>query len=240
MYGLTCTIWKKSDTEWVRLMSETDSKLRIDVYSDVICPWCYVGKRRLERALREWRDDSSVEVNWRPFQLNPTMPKNGMDRTIYLETKFGSLDRFREMEQRLLEAGKAERIPFAFEKIARTPNTFLAHRLIWYAGQQGCQDAVVHQLFKDYFEAGLDIGSLSTLVESADRAGLKADQFLQSEEGAAEVKHEEALGHELGIRGVPYFVLDKAYGISGAQPVEVFVSALERVRTGVSTDGGSQ
>ncbi|NGZ60672.1 MAG: DsbA family oxidoreductase, partial [Nitrospira sp. LK265] len=110
-------------------MSETDSKLRIDVYSDVICPWCYVGKRRLERALREWRDDSSVEVNWRPFQLNPTMPKNGMDRTIYLETKFGSLDRFREMEQRLLEAGKAEQIPFAFEKIARTPNTFLAHRL---------------------------------------------------------------------------------------------------------------
>ncbi len=235
-----CTIWKKSDTEWVRLMSEPGPKLHIDVYSDVVCPWCYVGKRRLERALKAWRDDMPVEVKWRPFQLNPTMPNEGMDRTVYLETKFGSLDRFKEMEQRLLEAGRAEQIPFAFEKIARTPNTFLAHRLIWYSGQQGCQDAVVESLFKGYFEEGLDIGSLSILLELADRAGLRADEFLANQAATAEVKAEESVGHKLGIRGVPYFVIDNTYGISGAQPVEVFHSALERVRTGLSTDGGSQ
>lgn len=239
MYGLMYTIWKKSDTESVALMTEPDPKLHIDVYSDVVCPWCYVGKRRLERALKEWRDDVPVEMKWRPFQLNPTMPKDGMDRTIYLETKFGSLDVFNEMEQRLLEAGRAEQIPFAFEKIARTPNTFLAHRLIWYAGQQGCQDAVVESLFKGYFEEGSDIGSKSILVELADRVGLGADDFLTSEEGTAEVKAEESMGHKLGIRGVPYFVIDQNYGISGAQPVEVFVAAMEKVRPNLSTAADS-
>ncbi|UVT21751.1 MAG: DsbA family oxidoreductase [Nitrospira sp.] len=206
----------------------THQTLRIEVYSDVICPWCYVGKRRLERALKEWGDDSPVDIKWKPFQLNPTMPKDGMDRTIYLQTKFGSLDRFREMEQRLLEAGNQEEIPFAFEKIARTPNTLLAHRLIWYSGTQGHQDAVVDQLFKGYFEEGLDIGSLSTLVELAERAGVRADEFLTNEAGAAEVKAEESIGHRLGIRGVPYFVIDGTYGISGAQPPGIFLSAFQR------------
>lgn len=205
------------------------TRINIEVYSDVICPWCYVGKRRLDRALPQMSDTGRACVVWRPFQLNPTMPKNGMDRTVYLQTKFGSLDAFKEMEERLLEAGRAERIPFAFEKIIRTPNTFLAHRLMWYAGQQGCQDAVVDRLFKGYFEEGVDIGSLSMLVELADRAGLGAEGFLKSEEGVAEVKAEESVGHKLGIRGVPYFVFDGTYGISGAQPVDVFVSAIEKL-----------
>ena len=220
-------------------MNGEDAALHINVYSDVICPWCYVGKRRLERALRQVGDRVKIHVVWRPFQLNPTMPQQGMDRTIYLETKFGSLAVFSEMEERLLEAGRAEQIPFSFEKIGRTPNTFLAHRLIWYAGQQDRQDAVVDQLFKGYFEEGLDIGSTSVLVELADRAGLQADQFLMSEEGTAEVKAEESVGHRLGIRGVPYFVLDKTYGISGAQPVEVFVAAVERIQHGNSAAAGS-
>lgn len=174
---------------------------------------------------------------WRPFQLNPTMPRDGMDRTAYLEAKFGSLDTFKEMEQRLLEVGGSEQIPFTFEKIVRTPNTFLAHRLIWHAGQQACQDAVVDQLFKGYFEEGLDIGSTAGLTQLSERAGLKADQFLKSEEGVAEVKAEESVGHTLGIRGVPYFVLDKTYGMSGAQPVEVFVAALEKVRSDLTAAG---
>jgi predicted DsbA family dithiol-disulfide isomerase len=211
-----------------------DQKLQIEVYSDVICPWCYVGKRRLERALQQVGNTVETHVAWRPFQLNPTMPKDGMDRTAYLEAKFGSLDTFKEMEERLLEVGGIEQIPFAFQKIARTPNTFLAHRLIWYAGQQDCQEAVVEQLFKGYFEEGLDIGSSSVLVELADRAGLKVGQFLESEEGAAAVKTEESCGHTLGIRAVPYFVFDKTYGISGAQPVDVFISAVEKVRASPS------
>jgi predicted DsbA family dithiol-disulfide isomerase len=200
----------------------------VEVYSDVICPWCYVGKRRFERAIQQVGNTVKTHVAWRPFQLNPTMPKNGMDRTAYLTAKFGSLDAFKEMEQRLLETGSDEKISFAFEKILRTPNTFLAHRLIWYAGIHGRQDAVVDRLFKGYFEEGLDIGSMSILVELADRAGLKAGEFLASEEGAAEVKAEESVGHTLGIRGVPYFVFGNRYEISGAQPVEVFVSVIEK------------
>ena len=209
--------------------------LTVEVYSDVICPWCYVGKRRLERALQHVGDTVKTYVAWRPFQLNPTMPKDGMDRTAYLEAKFGSLDTFNEMEQRLLEAGQTEQIAFAFQKINRTPNTFLAHRLIWYAGQQDCQNAIVHQLFKVYFEEGLDIGSTAVLVELGDRVGLQAAPFLASNDGVAEVKAEESVGHKLGIRGVPYFIVNGTSTISGAQPVETFVSAIDQLSTGIPT-----
>ena len=209
--------------------------LTVEVYSDAICPWCYVGKRRLERALQHVGDTVKTYVAWRPFQLNPTMPKDGMDRAAYLEAKFGSLDTFNEMEQRLLEAGQTEQIAFAFQKINRTPNTFLAHRLIWYAGQQDCQDAIVHQLFKGYFEEGLDIGSTAVLVELGDRVGLQAAPFLASNDGVAEVKAEESVGHKLGIRGVPYFIVNGTSTISGAQPVETFVSAIDQLSTGIRT-----
>ena len=215
----------------------TDRKFTIEVYSDVVCPWCYVGKRRLERALDQLNGAVQTRITWRPFQLNPTMPKDGMDRTTYLEAKFGSLDAFRQLEEHVLAAGASERIPFAFEKVARASNTFLAHRLIWYAGQQGRQDAVVESLFRGYFTEGADIGSVPVLGQLAGRAGLAAaavELFLQSEEGTTEVKAEEAAGHRLGIRGVPYFVLNQASGISGAQPVDVFVSAIERVRIHMS------
>jgi predicted DsbA family dithiol-disulfide isomerase len=209
----------------------TDRGLTIEIYSDVVCPWCYIGKRRLERALDQLNGAVQTRITWRPFQLNPTMPKGGMDRTTYLEAKFGSLDAFRQLEEHVLAAGASERIPFAFEKVARASNTFLAHRLIWYAGQQGRQDAVVESLFRGYFTEGADIGSVPVLGQLAGRAGLAAaavELFLQSEEGTTEVKAEEAAGHRLGIRGVPHFVLNQASGVSGAQPVDVFVSAIER------------
>ncbi|CUS32492.1 DsbA family oxidoreductase [Candidatus Nitrospira nitrificans] len=216
--------------------------LTIDVYSDVICPWCYVGKRRLERALRQVDDPLKTYVAWRPFQLNPAMPKDGMDRTAYLEAKFGSLETFKEMEKRLIEAGAIEQIPFAFEKILRTPNTFLAHRLIWYAGLQGRQDAVVDRLFKGYFEQAADIGSIAALVQLGEQAGMNREAVklvLQSDEGTAEVRAEESAGHKFWIRGVPYFIVNGTYAISGAQPVETFVSAVDqmsaRIRTGVSS-----
>lgn len=208
----------------------TDRGLRIEVYSDVVCPWCYVGKRRLERALASFGADARVV--WRPFQLNPTMPKEGMDRTAYLEAKFGSLDAFRQLEEHVLAAGASEGIAFAFEKIARTPNTFAAHRLIWLGERESCQNAVMESLFRGYFEEGADIGSVPVLVRLAARAGLGAEfveGVLRSDEGTTEVKAEEAAGHRLGIRGVPYFVIDGTDAISGAHPVEVFVSALKRV-----------
>lgn len=210
-------------------------RLAIDIYSDVVCPWCYVGKRRLERALDRLHGQVRVDVTWRPFELNPTMPKEGLDRTAYLEAKFGSLEAFHSMEEHVLEAGSTEGIAFAFEKIRRMPNTFTAHRLIWHGGQQGLQDAVVESLFRGYFEEGADVGSLPELIRLAVRAGLSAEAFLHGNEGAAEVRAEEAKGHRFGIRAVPYFVMNGAYGISGAQPVERFVSAIERVSGQAST-----
>jgi predicted DsbA family dithiol-disulfide isomerase len=135
------------------------------------------------------------------------------------------------MEEHVLAAGAAECIPFAFEKVARTPNTFLAHRLIWHAEQQGCQDAVMESLFRGYFTEGADIGSVPVLGQLAGRAGLDAvavESFLQREEGTTEVKAEEAAGHRIGIRGVPYFVLNGSISISGAQPPDIFVSAIRQ------------
>lgn len=205
--------------------------MRIDIYSDIVCPWCYVGKRRLERALSELKGVVKVEATWRPFQLNPTMPLDGMNRKTYLEAKFGSLEVFEKMEEQLLAAGVDEQIPFAFEKIQRTPNTVMAHRLIWYAEQQGCQDAAVESLFRGYFTEGADIGSMPVLSQLAGRAGLDVvavESFLHSEEGATEVKAEESVGRRLGIRGVPYFVINGSIAISGAQPHNIFVSAIRQ------------
>ena len=212
----------------------TDRMVSIEIYSDVVCPWCYVGKRRLERALGQLKDRVKPQIAWRPFQLNPTMPAEGMERGTYLEAKFGGLDSFRRIEESLLQAGAGEQISFAFEKIARTPNTFQAHRLIWYGGQKGLQEAIVESLFQGYFEEGADIGSIPTLVQLAEQAGLKAEAFLRGDEGTKEVKVEEAEGHRLGIRAVPYFVLNQVYGISGAQPVDVFVSAMQNAGTQAS------
>ena len=200
----------------------------IEIYSDVVCPWCYVGKRRLERALVQL-PAMPTQVAWRPFQLNPTMPADGMDRASYLEAKFGSLDALQRLEEQVLAAGVSEGIHFAFERILKTPNTFLAHRLIWYAAQQARQDQVVDALFRGYFEQGADIGSSSVLTGLAKSAGLDAGHIFASQEGVSEVKAEEAAGHRLGIRAVPYFVLNNRYGISGAQPVEVFVGVIEKI-----------
>jgi predicted DsbA family dithiol-disulfide isomerase len=203
--------------------------MRIDIYSDIVCPWCYVGKRRLERALASV--GRNVHVTWRPFQLNPTTPLDGMDRKAYLEAKFGSLEAFGRMEVQLLAAGADEQIPFAFEKIQRTPNTFAAHRLVWYAAQQGKQDDVVEALFRGYFLEGKDIGSLKVLTHVAAEAELdrkETETFLASEKGVVEVKGEEAVGRRLGIRGVPYFVFNGTVSISGAQSPDIIVSAIQQ------------
>ena len=159
-----------------------------------------------------------------------------MDRRAYIEAKFGGLDAFSQMEEHVLAAGAAERIPFAFEMVARTPNTFMAHRLIWYAEQQGCQDSAVESLFRGYFTKGPISARCQSSVNWRVALGLDAaavESFLHSEEGTTEVKTEEATGHRLGIRGVPYFVLNGSISISGAQPPEIFVSALQQAEEAV-------
>ena len=208
----------------------TGQALTVDVYSDVVCPWCYIGKRRLEQALESVQ--AQAHVFWRPFQLNPTMPKAGMDRRVYLETKFGGPGEMKAIQDRVAAVGTSVGIEFAFDRIARTPNTFDAHRLIWFAQQQGRQDEVVEELFHGYFTEGFPIGEAEILVSLAVRAGLDGEavaRLLQAQEGVDAVRQEEAQGHQLGIRGVPYFVLNGKAALSGAQPVETFVSAIKQV-----------
>ncbi|MCX5722643.1 MAG: DsbA family oxidoreductase [Nitrospirae bacterium] len=207
--------------------------MKIEIYSDVICPWCFIGKRRLEQALEQVGSAQLAQVLWRPFELNPTMPKEGLDRRTYLEAKFGGAEALQTMEGRVAQAGEAEGIEFAFDRIVRTPNTFDAHRLIWFAGQQGCQDEVVEALFFSYFTEGRDIGNLDSLTEVAADSGLNREEvraFLSSDRAVQEVRAEEEAGHRLGIRGVPYFLLNGSISISGAQPPDIFVSALQQAK----------
>lgn len=210
--------------------------MQIEIYSDVVCPWCFVGKRRLERALETAGYASRARVSWRPFELNPTMPKSGMDRRVYLEAKFGGAEARRAMEERVAKAGEADGLVFAFDRIERTPNTFDAHRLIWFAGQQGCQDEVAEALFHSYFTNGREIGSLNSLAEIASDCGLsreEVERFLASDRAVQEVQTEEAIGHRLGIRGVPHFILNGSTSISGAQPPDIFVSAFQQAEATV-------
>lgn len=206
--------------------------VEIDVFSDVVCPWCYVGRQRLARAIDSVAERHDVRVTWKPYQLNPWMPPEGMDRAEYRRMKFGSAERSSGMDARLVEAGRGEGIELAFDRIARTPNTVDAHRLIWYGGQQGRQVEVVDALFAAYFTDGRDIGDRAVLAEAAGRAGLDpeaARRFLDGDDGLAEVEEEEAVGRSFGIDGVPFFVLAGKYGVSGAQPAEVLANVIERV-----------
>jgi predicted DsbA family dithiol-disulfide isomerase len=190
----------------------------------------------LEQALETAGYAQQAHIAWRPFQLNPTMPKEGMDRRVYLDAKFGGAEARRAIEERVAKAGEADGIVFAFDQIERTPNTFDAHRLIWFAEQQGCQDEVAEALFHSYFTKGCEIGSLDSLAEIASDCGLnreEVEQFLASDRAVQEVRAEEATGHRLGIRGVPYFVLNGSIAISGAQPPDIFVSAFQQAEKAV-------
>lgn len=194
----------------------------IDIVSDTVCPWCYVGKRRLEAALAT-RPDLSVEIVWHAFQLNPGMPDEGMNRKEFLASKFGSAARAMSIHRDIELAGAGEGIDFAFDSIQRTPNTINAHRLIHLAGKHDAQDAVVESLFRRYFLKGVDIGDLEQLIAIAAEVGIdKARDYLESGEGVEEVAAEDRQMRQIGVTGVPCFIIDKRYAISGAQAPEIF------------------
>ncbi len=198
--------------------------INIDLFSDPICPWCFIGKRRLEKALRV-REDVEVEINWHAFQLNPTMPPEGMEREAYLAAKFGSTDNAQRLYDNIRAVGEAAGIPFAFENIMRTPNTMQAHRLIRFAGERNCQDELVERLFNAYFLDGDDIGDCENLVGLGAEAGLdgtETKRYLESEENEDAVRAEDMQARQLGIQGVPFFILERQYAVSGAQEPEAF------------------
>ncbi|MFY9315845.1 MAG: DsbA family oxidoreductase [Burkholderiales bacterium] len=198
--------------------------LLIEIASDVVCPWCYIGKRRLERALASLAGEVEVRIEWLPFQLNPGMPASGMARADYRRQKFGSLERGRALDARVAQEGAGEGIAFAFDRMQRTPNTVAAHRLIDLAQRQGKGDAVVDALFRAYFEAAADIGDAAVLKEIADAAGVTG---WPNEENLEVVKEKEERVRDLGISGVPTFIFNKTSGISGAYPPEMLAQAIK-------------
>jgi predicted DsbA family dithiol-disulfide isomerase len=205
---------------------------RIDVISDVICPWCYIGKRQLERALDILEQHKlRFTVAWHPFQLNPDMPPEGMDRQKFRLAKFGSLERSQQMDARITEVAAGVGIEFHLEKLTRTPNTLKAHRLIRLAGQKGVQDGVVESLFDGYFCNGADIGDDKVLADLGHRGGLDYDAaltMLSGDEGAREVLAGDQMARNCGIQGVPSFALQGHVLFSGAVPAEEMADAFRR------------
>jgi predicted DsbA family dithiol-disulfide isomerase len=204
----------------------------LDVFSDTICPWCYIGKRRLERAL-EARPQRGLQIRWRAFQLNPGMPAEGMDRKAYIDAKFGGAERARAILDTVRAAGAGEGIAFAFDRIKRTPSTLQSHRLMRFAGEQGRQDETLEVLFRSYFLEGRNIGDRAVLADVAEDAGLErgeATNYLAGDADAEAVLGEDALARRAGINGVPCFIFNGRFALSGAQEPEAFFQLFDLAR----------
>jgi predicted DsbA family dithiol-disulfide isomerase len=210
----------------------------VDVVSDVVCPWCYVGKRRLEAAIAQMREeepDLPFEVRWHPFQLNPDLPAQGVDRKAYLEAKFGGPERAKQVYERVTAAGKSVGIPFDFDAIERQPNTLDAHRLVAWAQSrnEGDTDALVEGLFRANFLEGRYVGSVDELVALAGEAGFDAADaraFLESDALKDVVADSDRRAREMGIGGVPFFIFDGKTALSGAQEPSAIVAAIQQAR----------
>lgn len=219
-------------------MDTAASVLTIDIISDVVCPWCYIGKRRLEQALAlRGAGESAPAPTWHAFQLNPEIPAGGIDRRAYLENKFGDLDRTRDIAARIEAAGREVGIAFAFDRIERQPNTLDAHRLIAWAQQVGPKSAssLVERLFSAYFLEGIDIGAPDRLAQLAGEAGYAASeavQLLASDDGRGAVQQADLRARRLGVSGVPFFIFNQRVGVSGAQPAEVLLDAIRQSTSG--------
>jgi predicted DsbA family dithiol-disulfide isomerase len=209
--------------------------IRIDVISDVVCPWCFIGKRHLESALAAWREKHPgrelPQVRWHPFQLNPDLPAAGMARGEYTARKFGGPDRAKEVYARVAAAGARAGIRFDFDRIAVQPNTIDAHRLIHHADASNKQDQMVEALFQAYFLEGADLTRKAALADIARRAGLDREAalaYLDSDSDRELIEREDYRARSIGVEGVPFFIFGQRHALSGAQPPEVMLEVLEK------------
>ena len=211
-------------------MAQSMKSISVDVVSDVICPWCFLGKRRLDKAIA-LLSDITVEVNWRPFFLDPTIPVEGMSRRTYLEDKFG-VERLKTLHDPILAAGKEDGVPYAFDMITRTPNTMDAHRIIRWSHDTGKQHAVAERLFMAYFNGGLDIGDRAVLAKLAGEAGMDQSEVSAKLENGTDidaVNAEVKRAYRMGVTGVPCFIFAQKQGMMGAQPAEVLAVAIGKL-----------
>lgn len=208
-------------------------RIVLDVISDVVCPWCYLGKRRLEAALK-LRPDIESEIHWRPYLLNPQVPREGMARTDYLSRKFGSDERFRPAHERLTRLGKEEGVEFHFERIARQPNTLDAHRVIGWAEEAGKASAVVEGIMRAFFTEGKDLTDNEVLIEIVGSNGLNADDVRRDLAGDRDLEFTQkaaASAAEGGVSGVPFFIINSRFALAGAEVPEKLVAAFDQALT---------
>ena len=213
------------------MTTEPADIIEIDVISDVMCPWCYIGKRRLEKALA-MVPDVPVDIRWRPYQLDNTIPETGMDRKEYLRNKFGSDEQAAQVYGPVRAAGKDEEIPFEFDKITISPNTLNAHRIIRWAMAEGVQDAAVERLFQLYFIEGANLTDKQVLIAAAVEAGLEravVERLLESDADLEETRAEISQAQQMGVTGVPAFIIGSRYAIMGAREPEAIAQAIVEV-----------
>ena len=205
--------------------------IQFDILSDPICPWCYIGKTQFDRALAE-RPDFPAAVQWHPFQLNPEMPAEGMDRRAYLETKFGGRERAVEVYANIASHAESAGLEIDFGAIARTPNTLDAHRLIHWAGLESRQNAAVDALFEAYFLQGRDIGAHEVLADIADAIGMDAavvQRLLASDADLEDVRARDAQAREMGVGSVPTFIIAGQHAVPGAQPEATWLKVFDEI-----------
>ncbi len=215
-------------------------KIKIGVVSDIVCPWCYIGKRRLEKAMDKLSAKFDFEVEYFPFELNTQIPSQGFDQQKYLAGKFGGEDRYHEITGSVTEVADREGLKFDFSAQKITPNTRRAHRLIQHAKERDKQSAVVEALFKAYFSDGIDLSANENLLTIATNAGIEkttAEALLNNGDDT-EIEMAERQFRELGITGVPFFIVNNKYGISGAQPTETFIKAFEDIAVAQTSPSG--
>ena len=204
--------------------------MQLDIVSDTVCPWCYVGKRKLDRAFAE-RGHDGIDHRWRPYQLDPSIPPEGYDRREYMAKKFGP-EKGKSIGSALLEIGDELGIPFNFDKIERSPNTLASHRLIRWADGADCQDEMVEILFRRYFVDGEDIGRTDVLVDAAGEAGMDTSLVRDLFDKGADidlVQREEQLARNLGVQGVPTFVINNQYALVGAQEAPQLIKMFDKL-----------
>jgi predicted DsbA family dithiol-disulfide isomerase len=206
--------------------------MQIDVISDTVCPWCFIGKRRLMRAMEE-RPGIAFDVKWRPYRLDPTVPRSGTDRQAYMRAKFGDDPmKIVEMHKLIAAEGAKDGIEFDFAAIRRRPDTLDSHRLIRWAEATGVQDDVVERLFISYFENGEDIGDVRVLADIADICGMdgvEVAQMLESDADITLVEREDQIAREMGVTGVPAMIFGNRLAVSGAREPELLLSVIDRV-----------
>ena len=206
--------------------------MKIDIISDTVCPWCFIGKRRLERALA-MRPNITAEITWHPFQLNPEMPPDGIERQIYLKAKFGSSERAKNIYRAVDQASVGEKLDLQLDDIKRMPNSLQSHRLLHYARRHDKQDVVAENLFQSYFFYGIDIGSIAHLIKIAAESGLDGEDvrsYMESSEDIELVRGHDLQSRKLGVSGVPCFIIAEEYAISGAQESEVFLQVFDAAK----------